>query len=83
MRDAWIGWGPTEVLEEIRAKPTEERARWLLRTFDKVLEETYIQDFLEDGLLLPEDLRQVRPGVVERLVGEGRVVRDGEVVRLG
>ena len=75
-RDQWIGWTPRQVQREAREAPTSAQARWLQEVLEEALSEVYVQDFFEDGLLAPSDLRAPREGLLELLVEEGRRQRE-------
>jgi hypothetical protein len=74
-RDAWIGWHPDAFLERVRAAPTQELARWLVDTLNAAVDEIYVADLIEDGILVPGDLRAPSPAVIERLLKESGEAR--------
>ncbi len=78
-RDSWIGWTADQVIEELRSCPDEPGARWLRGELERVLGEIYIQDFLEDGLLVPSDLQTPRAGVANELLAEAERQRAAHV----
>lgn len=69
-RDAWIGWNPETFLERVRANPTRKLATWLIDTLDTAINELYVADLIEDGILSTRDLRTPSVAVIERLQKE-------------
>jgi hypothetical protein len=67
-RDAWIGWHPDTFLEGLRAKPTDELAKWLTSTLDSAIDEIYLDDLREDGLLSTRDISSPTERVIARLL---------------
>jgi hypothetical protein len=70
-RDSWIGWHPESFIERVRASPTRELARWLVDTLDAAIDEIYVADLVEDGILSTRDLGAPSVAVIERLLQEG------------
>ena len=52
-RDRWIGWRPDDILNEFTARPTDERARWLVSRIDRRRSEIYVDDLIRDELFWP------------------------------
>lgn len=75
-RDAWIGWHPETFLERVRTLPSRELAKWLLDTLDAAINEIYVADLIEDGILSMRDLRAPSVGVIERLQKESAEARE-------
>lgn len=50
-RDAYIGWGPKEFLEECAHNPRSEIADWVEDTIEHAIEELYKLDFIQMDLL--------------------------------
>lgn len=69
-RDSWIGWHPETFLDRVRAAPTRELAKWLVDTLDAAIEELYVADLIEDGVLSTRDLNAPSLAVIERLLKE-------------
>jgi hypothetical protein len=69
-RDKWIGWHAESFLPWIRANPTEEVAKWLVAVVDKAIDEIYVDDLREDGILTPRDLSEPSDALIRRLVKE-------------
>lgn len=74
-RDSWIGWQPDNFLDRVRTAPTRELAKWLVDTLDTAIEEIYIADLIEDGILTPRDLKSFSSAVIERLLKESAEAR--------
>lgn len=70
-RDTWVGWHPDTFLSRIRSNPTAKLARWLIRVADSAIREIYVDDFLEDGILLARDLTQPSDTLITQLLEEG------------
>lgn len=69
-RDTWIGWHPSTFLAAVRANPTEQVALWLNRILEDALQEIYVGDFLEEGLLSAHSFRDPDENVVGHLLAE-------------
>lgn len=69
-RDVWIGWHPETFIERVRTTPTLRLARWLVDTLDAAIDEIYVSDLIEDGILSRNDLLAPTAAVVERLLNE-------------
>jgi hypothetical protein len=59
----------------VRTAPTRELARWLVETLDAAIDEVYMADLIEDGLLTTRDLNSPSLAVIERLVKESEDAR--------
>ena len=70
-RDAWIGWQPEAFLEFARKSPSTELGNWLHKIVETAIGEIYVDDFFEEGLLSPIDLRAPTPEVLRRLSAYG------------
>lgn len=66
-RDHWMGWETDQFLEQVRAEPTADIARWLARRITVQQEEIYVDDLLRDGILQPTDLAAPTSEVIGRL----------------
>lgn len=67
-RDCWIGWHPDIFLDRVRTTPTRKLAKWLVTTLDAAIDEIYVADLIEDGILSTRDLRRPSLVVVESLL---------------
>jgi hypothetical protein len=67
-RDAWIGWHPDVFLARIKANPTATTARWLVNVVNAAINEIYVNDLFEDGILTPRHLVKPDHSVVDRLL---------------
>lgn len=74
-RDLWIGWHPETFLGRVRTAPTQELAKWLVDTLDAAIDEIYVADLIEDGILSTRDLKTPSLAVIERLLKEGAEAR--------
>ncbi len=74
-RDSWIGWHPERFLERVRTSPTRELAKWLVDTLDTAIDEIYVADLIEDGILSPCDLKTPSLAVIKRLMNESAEAR--------
>ncbi len=66
-RDEWIGWNPDAFLEFVSESPSAEIGVWLQKTVEEALSEIFLDDFIEEQLLKPTDLRAPTTEVVARL----------------
>jgi hypothetical protein len=67
-RDRWIGWHAEPFLEALLTKPTSRIARWLARVVEHAINEIYIGDFLEEGILMRRHLKTPTAKIVRRLI---------------
>jgi hypothetical protein len=74
-RDKWIGWHAEPFLPWIRENATDEIARWLVAVVDKAIDEIYIDDLREDGILAPRDLSEPTDALLRRLLKEAQIQR--------
>lgn len=70
-RDEWIGWNPDTFLEFVSESPSAEIGVWLQKTVETALSEIFLDDFIEEQLLTPADLRNPSTEVVARLMEYG------------
>ena len=75
-RDAWIGWQPEAFMEFARESPSAELGNWLHKTVETAIGEIYLDDFFEEELLSPTDLRAPTPKVLQRLIAHGEKQRE-------
>lgn len=75
-RDAWIGWQPEAFMEFASESPSAELGSWLHRTVERAIDEIYLDDFFEEELLSPTDLRAPTPEVFQRLIAHGEKQRE-------
>jgi len=52
-RDAWIGWDTDKVLADMEANPTEKVGSWVARRVQTQIDEIYVDDLIQAGLLEP------------------------------
>jgi len=74
-RDSWIGWHPETFIDRVRTAPTKELAKWLVDTLDLAIDEIYVADLIEDGILSMLDLKTPSLSVIERLQKESAEAR--------
>jgi len=74
-RDSWIGWHPDTFLERVRREPTRKIAVWLVNTLNTAIDEIYVADLLEDGVVSTRDLKSPPSAAIERLMKEGIAAR--------
>jgi hypothetical protein len=67
-RDMWIGWHPDSFLEHVKRQPTDRLARWIVKTLDTAVEEIYVADFLEEGLLSAATLKAPSDAIITTLM---------------
>jgi hypothetical protein len=69
-RDTWIGWHPDVFLARIKTNPTAAIARWLVNVVNAAVNEIYVDDLFEDGILAPRHLVKPDHSIVDRLLKE-------------
>ncbi len=69
-RDTWIGWHPDTFLASIKANPTDVLARWLVDVLDTAVEELFVDNLLEDGILAVRHIADPDDAVIDRLCEE-------------
>lgn len=75
-RDAWIGWQPEAFMEFASESPSTELGNWLNKTVETAIGEIYLDDFFEEELLSPIDIRSPTPEILHRLVVHGEKQRE-------
>lgn len=75
-RDAWIGWQPEAFLDFASESPSAELGDWLHKTVETAIDEIYVDDFFEEELLSPLDLRTPTPEVLRYLSAFGKNQRE-------
>lgn len=75
-RDKWIGWHKEVFLPELEAHPSLEWACWVQESWNELVAEIYIEDFLRDGLLDRSELSHPSRETVERLEEYGKEQRE-------
>ena len=66
-RDEWIGWHPDTFIEFVNESPSVELGVWLNKIVETALGELLIDDFIEEQLVTPADIRTPNAEVVSRL----------------
>ena len=75
-RDAWIGWLPEVFIEVARESPAADIGKWLHVTVKTAIGEIYSDDFFEEELLCPNDVRAPTPEILQRLLAHGERQRE-------
>lgn len=76
VRDDWLGWSARVAIERMQKSPNIHYARWACCIVDQALAEIYAEDFLEDDLLTPAELRRPTDSTLARLRDEERGQRE-------
>jgi hypothetical protein len=66
-RDEWIGWHPDTFIEFVNESPSAELGVWLNKTVETAIGELSINDFIEEQLITPAEIRMPNAEVVSRL----------------
>lgn len=66
-RDGWIKWDRDSLWDEIDNRPSTELASWLWESLTQVLDGIAHHDFVAEGVLSEDDLKQPSQPVLERL----------------
>jgi Domain of unknown function (DUF4338) len=69
-RDAWVGWDAETFLTRMRSEPTLPMARWLVKMIDTAINELYVDDLLEDGVISVGELSKPTASTAKKLVTE-------------
>lgn len=85
-RDTWMGWETDKFLAAIEAEPTEKIGQWLARRIQTQIDEIYVADLVEAGILEPSGARAVTADTVALLKGDAERYRQkhhrGSTIRL-
>lgn len=57
-RDEWLGWEGSTLLRKIEKSPTKKYATWIKDSFDTLLSEVYIKDFLRSQIISLKDIKE-------------------------
>ena len=74
-RDVWIGWHPETFFQRNAGEPSAELGMWLIKTVDGALGDIYLDDFLEEQLIVRRDLVEPTCEVLARLKAYGEEQR--------
>lgn len=74
-RDAYIGWEPEQVLQDIASAPRQRLVRWLFSSVEDWIKEIYKDDLSEDELITKRDLVKPSHEVIKRLQDESDIAR--------
>lgn len=69
-RDKWIGWHPEAFLAQVHKSPTAKLARWLVKVVEEAIEQIYVDDLREDGVLAEGSLACPTEDTICRLLKE-------------
>jgi hypothetical protein len=75
-RDTWIGWHPEAFIERVTESHSAEIGSWLQKAVTTAIEELYVDDFFEEQLLTPPDIRDPSPAIVNVLLEHGARQRE-------
>lgn len=75
-RDAWIGWHPDGFMERVSESPTGELGEWLNKVVQTALGELFLDDFFEEQIITPSEVRFPSTDVVVRLADYGARQRE-------
>ncbi len=75
-RDAWIGWHPEAFMELVSEAPSAELGSWLRKTVETAIGEIHLDDFFEEELLSPAELRAPTLAALQRLIKHGEQQRE-------
>lgn len=74
-RDAYVGWEPEQVQQEIKNTPKNRLIQWLFSSVDEWIKEIYKDDLFEDELLTKRDLVKPTDDVIKQLQNESAITR--------
>lgn len=74
-RDKWMGWHTDNFLAAIEAEPTEKVARWLAGRIQTQIEEIYVADLIQAGVLEPHRASEDTADIVARLKADAERYR--------
>ena len=75
-RDRWIGWHPEVFLASAVENPSAELGTWLKKIVDNAINELFVEDFLEEQILTPPDIKKPSSDVVSALRRYGQEQRE-------
>lgn len=75
VRDKWIGWVSDHLLDEMTHRPTPAAAKWIHKIVNEAIDEVYVDDLLEDGLLARAELRSPKDKTIVTLEREAAAQR--------
>ena len=74
-RDSWIGWHPETFLIACGPRRRENSLSGSSTSLDAAIDEIYVADLIEDGILSTRDLKTPSLAVIERLLKESAEAR--------
>jgi len=66
-RDSWIGWDTDTFLASLDSDPTEKAGRWLVHRIKTQVDEIYVEDLVQEGIVQPGVRSNDLPETVARL----------------
>lgn len=66
-RDKWIGWNPETFLVALVENPNKRLSRWLRKSLVELIDDLYIADFLDEGILRKRDMLHPSVDIIRRL----------------
>lgn len=66
-RDSWIGWDTNTVLADLDANPTEKAGQWLAHRIKTQIDEIYVEDLVQAGIVEPGGRSSDRAETIARL----------------
>jgi hypothetical protein len=74
-RDTWIGWHPKRFFTLIAETESQQWAEWLKTVYAGLLNEIYIDDFLNEGVVSEIEIEDPTEAVIARLRGIAATAR--------
>jgi len=74
-RDAWLGWQPEVFFDSLAESSLVEVGSWLTRIVETGIRELYLEDLIEEQVLLPSDVAAPTAEVLKRLIEFGKQQR--------
>jgi hypothetical protein len=73
LRDEWIGWAPQKFVDELRANPTTEWAKWVSTQLASSLKDIYIDDLIRERIISRSDLASPSEDAIASLEEQGEI----------
>lgn len=70
VRDKWIGWHPETLVDKIVENPDSQTAKWLLSAVERLIEDIYSKDLINEGFFTKADVQKPTEDVTKRLFEE-------------
>jgi hypothetical protein len=71
VRDEWIGWTSTKIIDSLRTGATRKDVQFLDRALERAIDDVYVSDFIDRKVITRKELSKPSNDAIARLEVEG------------